>query len=455
MPTTHVERRRTVTWLILSISVLLSAMLLMMTMVGCDRGGGSANSAGKLRLVVWGKPSARDTREAAIWLEMVRQFEQAHPDIVVHGIEENYEPDRFVAQVTGGSGPDVVPSVYGVDINTLASKGFLANLEPYIKQWEHDQRVRPNLWELVRVNGQRYGVPSAVSPVCFLWRKDRFKEVGLDPDTPPANWDELVQYAVKLTDRANSRFGFGYLGGWGAGWAYIDFVWRAGGDVVEQRDGRWVATFDESAGVKALEFLRSLRWEHNVLQPDVLANREDLMRLFVAGQIAMAQMTPSALARALRQFPEFDLNQVGIGPLPTGPGGLRTTQMTAGVSVVLEKKDPARTQAAWKYIAFTADPKWQIQEWKLRHEAQLPLPLAASIYKDVSPADHVPIPVFSGIEQAIESARLEPNPPQWNFVKRGLQDPVQAVLTDAKADPQTVLSAFAKRCNEQFARIQN
>ncbi len=454
MQTTHFERRRTITWLGLSVGILLMALLLMLTLGGCDRGGGSANTEGKLRLVVWGKPSARDTREAAIWLEMVRQFEQAHPDIVVHGIEEQYEPDRFVAQVTGGSGPDVVPNVYGVDINTLASKGFLASLEPYIEKWQHEQRVRPNLWDLVRVNGQRYGVPVAVSPVCFLWRKDRFKEVGLDPETPPANWDQLVQYAVKLTDRANSRFGFGYLGGWGAGWAYIDFVWRAGGDVVEQRDGRWTATFDQTAGVQALQLLRSLRWEHNVLQPDVLANREDLMRLFVAGQIAMAQMTPSALARALRQFPEFDLNQVGIGPLPAGPTGLRTTQMTAGVTVVLDKKDAKRTEAGWKFIAFSADPQWQIQEWKLRHEAQLPLPLAASIYKDVSPADHVPIPVFKGIEQAIESARLEPNPPQWNFVKRGLQDPVQAVLTDAKADPQTVLSAFAKRCNEQFERIQ-
>lgn len=38
-----------------------------------------------------------------------------------------------------------------------------------------------------------------------------FREAGLNPDTPPADWDELLEYAEKLTVRdgdAVTRAGF-------------------------------------------------------------------------------------------------------------------------------------------------------------------------------------------------------------------------------------------------------
>lgn len=35
-------------------------------------------------------------------------------------------------------------------------------------------------------------------PEVLVYRKDFFKEAGLDPNHPPANWDELAAYAKKL-----------------------------------------------------------------------------------------------------------------------------------------------------------------------------------------------------------------------------------------------------------------
>ena len=42
-------------------------------------------------------------------------------------------------------------------------------------------------------------VPFQRSTPVLYWNKDAFKEAGLDPNTPPATWDEMVSFGKKLT----------------------------------------------------------------------------------------------------------------------------------------------------------------------------------------------------------------------------------------------------------------
>ena len=53
-------------------------------------------------------------------------------------------------------------------------------------------------------------MPFQRSTQVLYWNKAAFKEAGLDPNKPPENWDELVEYGKKLTVRdaaARSRAG--------------------------------------------------------------------------------------------------------------------------------------------------------------------------------------------------------------------------------------------------------
>src|SRR3546814_9241008 len=45
----------------------------------------------------------------------------------------------------------------------------------------------------------------------MYWNKEAFQEAGLDPETPPQNWNELVEYGQKLTKRDAS----GNVARWG------------------------------------------------------------------------------------------------------------------------------------------------------------------------------------------------------------------------------------------------
>ena len=48
-------------------------------------------------------------------------------------------------------------------------------------------------------DGKTYGIPFQRSTPVLYWNKDAFKEAGLDPETPPASWAEMVEMGKKLT----------------------------------------------------------------------------------------------------------------------------------------------------------------------------------------------------------------------------------------------------------------
>ena len=49
-----------------------------------------------------------------------------------------------------------------------------------------------------------YAVYTDVSVACLVWNKKLFEQAGLDPDKPPKTWNEMYEYAQKLTKRDSS-----------------------------------------------------------------------------------------------------------------------------------------------------------------------------------------------------------------------------------------------------------
>ena len=60
------------------------------------------------------------------------------------------------------------------------------------------------------VLGKTWSIPFQRSTVVLFWNKDAFKEAGLDPERPPANWAEHTAFATKLTKKSGdmvARYG--------------------------------------------------------------------------------------------------------------------------------------------------------------------------------------------------------------------------------------------------------
>lgn len=57
-------------------------------------------------------------------------------------------------------------------------------------------------------NGDLLSMPFNVSTAVLFYNKDAFRAAGLDPDTPPATWPELVAYANKIRETNSASCGF-------------------------------------------------------------------------------------------------------------------------------------------------------------------------------------------------------------------------------------------------------
>ena len=87
-------------------------------------------------------------------------------------------------------------------------------LDDFIKRDKYDMnRFAPLVVpEAKGLDGKWYALIRSVDNRLLYWNKEAFQEVGLDPDKAPATWDELKQFAIRLTKRGSGAGGFDRIG---------------------------------------------------------------------------------------------------------------------------------------------------------------------------------------------------------------------------------------------------
>ena len=125
-------------------------------------------------------------------------------------VEVSYVPEstwgeKLISAQAAGIAPDIYPvnlSRYGTEV----ARGTIQPLDPYVDPAIFDD-LQDNFRRAVTVNGKYYGYPyQAEATQVLYYRTDMFEQAGLDPESPPKTWDELYEYAQKLT--TDYTFGF-------------------------------------------------------------------------------------------------------------------------------------------------------------------------------------------------------------------------------------------------------
>ena len=57
----------------------------------------------------------------------------------------------------------------------------------------------PALMANGRIEGKTWGIPFQRSTIVAYYNKDKFREAGLDPESPPKTWDEMESIGKALT----------------------------------------------------------------------------------------------------------------------------------------------------------------------------------------------------------------------------------------------------------------
>ena len=165
------------------------------------------------------------------------EFEKANPDIKLNWVilEENVLRQRATTDITTGSGQFDVMTIGAYETPQWGKRGWLTPLTNLPADYDLNDVVK-TARDGLSAGGQLYALPFYVESSMTYYRKDLFAAKGLKmPDQP--TYDQIAQFADKLTDKANGMYGICLRGkaGWGENMAYLTTRVNAYG-------GRW---FDE------------------------------------------------------------------------------------------------------------------------------------------------------------------------------------------------------------------
>lgn len=313
-------------------------------------------------------------------IAVIEAFKEKYPNIELHsfsGIKiEGMDLDSGpLMAIAGGVAPDIL-YVNFRQSDTYIQNNFLYPLDEFIAREDPelmDLRVEKPVWDVIRrkIKGEDeekvWMLPYETLVRIIMYRKDVFKRAGLNPNQAPENWDELYEYAKKLSDPSNGNYGTVLASGPQAAYDWLPFLWAAGGDAVQYdaEEEVWKATFASEAGVTAMEYylkLATTKWtdENGNEQRGYAIRDGDWGYLWKDGKIGirmdyLSQQNMSG---------EYDPNLYGFAPSPAGPSGKGGSEINcrmmgifseAGISnnASLGDRDPVLVrEAAWNYIKF-------------------------------------------------------------------------------------------------------
>jgi multiple sugar transport system substrate-binding protein len=407
-----------------------------------------APSLGALELVVWNQPPEARPAERQLWDEEAADFAKDYSatsgqPTTVRAISRPFIQQQFVSVMASGKGPDVAHIWVGA-LPTLARQGLLAPLDAESGAWDQHDLIPPVLWEPARSEGKTYGVPCDSYFYVLLIRRDLYVKAGLDPEHPPANWDELEADAKKMTDPAQGIAGFAFTP---TAEGFMDFVWQAGGELLHtEADGRVRPAFNENPGVIAMTFLRRLRFEDGVMQPNPLASKDELAQLFALGKVAMMMGVPNQMPDLISRYGLKPENLL-LAPLPAGPTGVQATHAGGDYFVVNAEASPARKAAAWAYIKHVLSPINQLRRWNRLNE--LKVPIFPGAFATTAQLNN--LPQFKLVQDALSVARSEPYLANWPLIKDHLESNLlQTLFVTPDADVEGLLKQAADEVQELY-----
>ncbi|MAY89218.1 MAG: ABC transporter substrate-binding protein [Pseudooceanicola sp.] len=363
---------------------------------------------------------------------IVADFEAANPDIKVNAVYSgNYDDTRVRALSALASGePAQLAVMFSIDAYDLIEQDMIVafdDIEGVDQAWLDS--FYPALMANGEVEGKTWGIPFQRSTIVAYYNKDMFKAAGLDPEAPPATWDEMVSMGKALTKDGTYGLmipstGYPY-------WMFQALAIQNGKELMSN-DGL-TTYFDDPAVVETLEFWKSLSTDEGIM-PEGTVEWGTLRQAFLEGQTAMMWHSTGNLT-AVKNSASFDF---GVAELPAN---VRKGSPTGGGNFyVFKDTSPEEQAAALKLIEFMTSPE-QAAAWSI-----------GTGYMGVSPASYDTEALSSYTKEfppalvarnQLESAVAEFSTFETARVREGLNNAIQAALTGAKSPADALAEAQA------------
>ena len=276
-----------------------------------------------------------------------QDFQREHPGITVRPVYAGSYVDTLTkAQTALKAGEKPTMAVLlSTDAYTLIDDDRIVPFDTLPGGGAWLDAFYPAFLRNTQIAGHSWGVPFQRSTIVMFYNKDLFKEVGVDPDHPPASWAENAEVAAKLSKK-DTRWGTEIPATGFTYWLFQALVAQAGGELADA-DGTAVS-YDTPAARRALGYWLDL--QKSGATPPGLVEWGTTPRDFLEARSAMVWTTTGNLSniRANAKFP------FGVAMLPADQ---RRGSPTGGGNFYLFKAaSPEQQAAALTFLQWITSP---------------------------------------------------------------------------------------------------
>jgi len=362
-----------------SLLSLVAALLFSVSLGACGGGEkgtptaetpGAGPATGPVSIDFWHSEVAANQETIS---RLVDRFNASQNEVRVHPSFQGTYDDamaKLVASLPTGQVP-AVAFVGDIYTQMMIDSGAAAPIQDFVDRDGYDlSDLDPKGIQSFTSQGKLWAMPFAMEVALLYYNKVTFREVGLDPEKPPQDLEEIRQYSEKLLKRDGSGNVVR------SGLALDIAIWTERmlaehGDLLVDKDnghdGRATKVlFDNDTGRWFFQ------WWHDMVDSGLAFNvgrNPTMVEGFLAIASGRAAMTFSysgalrSVIDALEAGEQGAQNiEIGVSRLPGVPGGTGQTGFSSFGLWILNVRPKEEQEAAWKFIKWLMEPEQQA-EW--------------------------------------------------------------------------------------------
>lgn len=286
---------------------------------------------------------------------VVPYFRKAYPNIEVLVSPEG-GTDQLQARIAAGNPPNVYAGVFGYQPVTFAKAQSIIALEDMPGAAALLAAIDPQFVD--KSLGHVYYIPWNATTTMMIYNKDLFKEAGLDPNKPPATFDEFLRAAKTISalpKRADGTPVYGTVF-WNEALDWGGWYWSMLAPIYYTINGGKYPLFNalgtdivfDKPEARFVEFLRFIR-DAQQYAPPVMDKG------FFNRNIGMWLQFGFGWKTNLKQAKDAPMEvgaDVGVAPLPAPKTGDTSWSTLDGRALMIFRTSAAQQKLDWEFVKY-------------------------------------------------------------------------------------------------------
>lgn len=289
-----------------------------------------------------------DIKEIPIYGPMIPVFEEETGiNVELVKLGQHSIHDRAITIFVAKSPEADLTWSWAADTAEYANAGYLEDITDWLTEEEWSKFV-PGALNASSYQGRRYGMPIFFSIRSFMYNKKLFREAGLDPDVPPKTWDEFVEYAQKITNPDEGKYGI--LHDYGINNSLLinfqEHLVLTGGRIVDNDNN---IMFNNEEGILALEKIVELN-KLGVVDPASfgITTGPDKRARWIMGHDGMSFGWSADYVLAQISEESKLRNEIGLGLIPS----INNSGAITGSESFVMSKFSKKKEVAFEFLKF-------------------------------------------------------------------------------------------------------